>query len=72
MFRSDLNIPDVQMEDNDSTSSTDEFESLMSTERDADAEEETDPWILLIKEERGKRNTEFDKTKESLFNGRLE
>ena len=48
MSQSEANSQDIQTEDNASTSSTDESECLMSTERDAKTEEETDPWIPLI------------------------
>ena len=48
MSQSEANSQDIQTEDNASTSSTDESECLMSTERGAKTEEETDPWIPLI------------------------
>ena len=61
---------DIQTKYNASTSSTDESESLMSTERDAKTE--TDSWIPLIEEERERSNAGFDEMKESHLNGCLD
>ena len=56
MSQSEANSQDIQREGNASTGSTDEFESLMSTERDAKTEEETGPWMPLREEARERNN----------------
>lgn len=54
-------------EDNALTSSTDESESFMSTEREVEIEVETDLWIPLIDKARERSKLDFDEMKKNLF-----
>lgn len=72
MSQSDSDSQGMHFEDNVSTSSTDESESSMSIENEAETGEETDPWIPLIEEARERSNVDFDEMKESLVNSGLD
>ena len=55
-----------------SSDSTDRFESLTTTDNESESEEQLDPWISLIEEEKQRSNIAFEEMKERLVNSDLD
>ena len=72
MCQSGSDSQEIHFENDASTISTYGSESSMSTEREAETEEETNPWIPLIEEARERSKLAFDQMKESLLNSGLD